>query len=214
MNNQQQAQLPLPPELLRLGFPEYKLRIALARVGMSLPLTGDINVVGNYMLTNMDQPDHFWRPPAPAPAPPVSTPAPAAYAQHWSPPGAGGGTRGNKDDLLLAHLTGTVGLHPKTAKGYADGLVAEGFETPAAFDALSLEELRDDFGFLKGHVMAVRKYRETSPAAPQSPRSPQVGEPIGCAPPSHRALPTQQVPSLHALTIRLSTPQGQAPGRK
>ena len=73
---------------------------------------------------------------------------------------------------------------------------------------------RDDFGFLKGHVMAVRKYRKTSPAAPQSPRSPQVGEPIGCAPPSHRALPTQQVPSLHALTIRLSTPQGQAPGRK
>jgi hypothetical protein len=85
------------------------------------------------------------------------------------------------DDLLLAHLTGTVGLHPKTAKGYADGLVAEGFETPAAFDALSLEELRDDFGFLKGHVMTVRKYRETAPAAPpQSPRSPQVGEPIGC----------------------------------
>ena len=82
------------------------------------------------------------------------------------------------DDPLLAHLTTAVKLKASVAKQYAAGLADEGFDTPALFDALSLEELATDFGFKKGHLTAVKTYREGL-APPPSPQSPQVGEPIG-----------------------------------
>ena len=64
-----------------------------------------------------------------------------------------------------------VGLHPKSAKQYTDGLIEQGYETPGAFDALSIKELRDDFGFKKGHLLLVEKYRADMP-----PVTPQVAE--------------------------------------
>jgi hypothetical protein len=81
-------------------------------------------------------------------------------------------------DPLLAHLTIAVGLKTTVAEQFATGLSDEGYDTPASFDALSLEELASDFAFKPGHVGAVKRYRDKLPM-PQSPQSPQVGEPVG-----------------------------------
>eukprot|EP01045_Picozoa_sp_COSAG04_P002233 COSAG04_NODE_80_length_28110_cov_13.522847_7_plen_90_part_00 len=53
---------PFPEALLRMGFPEWKARIAWDR-------KGDVNLAGDYLLNHGHEPDSFWRPVSPAPAP-------------------------------------------------------------------------------------------------------------------------------------------------
>eukprot|EP01046_Picozoa_sp_COSAG06_P015952 COSAG06_NODE_1039_length_10995_cov_47.088106_11_plen_791_part_00 len=60
---------------------------------------------------------------------------------------------------LVAFLS-SLGVGATAARGYADLLVAEGFDTAAAFESLTAEELRDDFGFKRGHLRMVAVHRE------------------------------------------------------
>ena len=46
-----------------------------------------------------------------------------------------------------------------TAPEYIQQLQEEGFDTPALFDTLTLEELANDFGFKRGHLRAVENWR-------------------------------------------------------
>eukprot|EP01048_Picozoa_sp_COSAG05_P014360 COSAG05_NODE_1620_length_4389_cov_56.700466_1_plen_1167_part_00 len=87
-------------------------------------------------------------------------------------------------EAVFSHLTSTVGLKPGPAREYAAGLVSEGYDSAEAFDQLRLEELGEDFGFKRGHLKIVEKYRallsgNTPPQSPGTPRTPATGEPAG-----------------------------------
>ena len=66
------------------------------------------------------------------------------------PPGDTGG--------VYAHLV-SMKILEKPANTYALKLIAEGYDTAEAVDAMPLEELRDDFGVKKGHLNAIERYR-------------------------------------------------------
>jgi hypothetical protein len=66
------------------------------------------------------------------------------------PPGDTGG--------VYAHLV-SMKLLEKPANTYALKLIAEGYDTAEAVDAMPLEELRDDFGVKNGHLKAIERYR-------------------------------------------------------
>jgi serine/threonine protein kinase len=79
---------------------------------------------------------------------------------------------------MAEFLRSTVRLRPGPASEYAAGLVAEGYDTPDLFADLTPQELKEDFGFRKGHVKAVEKARgadsafsSTSDRATQGGRS-------------------------------------------
>ena len=56
------------------------------------------------------------------------------------------------------HLA-SIGFTPETAKSYAAVLAEEGFDGPAAFATLTIEELREDFGFKRGHLRLVATWK-------------------------------------------------------
>ena len=63
----------------------------------------------------------------------------------------------------LAELLAGIGIAAEAAADYAAALVDDGFDTPAAFAALSLDELQSDFNFKRGHLRMVEKSRESPP---------------------------------------------------
>ena len=75
------------------------------------------------------------------------------------PPGDTGG--------IYAHLI-SMKLLGRPARTYASKLIAEGYDTVEAVDELSLEELRDDFGVLKGHLKTIERYRNVALGAPSA----------------------------------------------
>ena len=56
------------------------------------------------------------------------------------------------------HLA-SIGFTPESAKSYAAVLIEEGFDGPAAFATLTIEELREDFGFKRGHLRLVAAWK-------------------------------------------------------
>ena len=62
----------------------------------------------------------------------------------------------NEVESFLVNL----GIGRRAASGFAIALAADGFETPASLDTLSLTELRDEFGFLRGHCRMVEQRRQ------------------------------------------------------
>ena len=65
---------------------------------------------------------------------------------------------GSPEDDISAILQ-AMGIAAQSAASYASALVADGFDTASAFQDLSLQELKDDFGFKRGHLRMVEKGR-------------------------------------------------------
>ena len=51
---------------------------------------------------------------------------------------------------LTDHLK-SIGISHEASAGFSNALVADGFDTPRGLGVLSLAELRDDFGLMRGH---------------------------------------------------------------
>ena len=66
--------------------------------------------------------------------------------------------------IVEGHLL-SFGIPAAAATQYAAKLVEDGYENGELFDSLSLEELRDEYGFKKGHLRAVERSREAKTAA-------------------------------------------------
>ena len=94
------------------------------------------------------------------------------------------------------YLTSTVGLPESSVREYTDGLVAEGYDSVDLFDDLTVEELKEDFGFKSGHAKKVersQKERQVGRFAPKGgsrlptvlsepepePEPAEEGEPVG-----------------------------------
>lgn len=52
-----------------------------------------------------------------------------------------------------------IGIANGPAESYAVALADDGFDTQTAFNTLSIEELRNDFKFKRGHVRMVERAR-------------------------------------------------------
>jgi len=79
--------------------------------------------------------------------------------------------------VMEAYLEETIGLQPDPAKEYAQRLVEQGFDDVEGFESLSLKELASTFGFKKGHVLKVERFRNGG-ATPGGARH-GPGEPPG-----------------------------------
>eukprot|EP01043_Picozoa_sp_COSAG02_P093840 COSAG02_NODE_30331_length_553_cov_0.914097_1_plen_115_part_10 len=66
----------------------------------------------------------------------------------------------SRERFMLGLLTTELGLSASVAEEYVPGLVEEGYDTEEIFLGLSTEELRDDFGWRKGHVKRFEAFRE------------------------------------------------------
>ena len=62
-----------------------------------------------------------------------------------------------------------LGIGKTAANGYAEALVAEGFDTPVAFASLTAQELQDDFDFKRGHLRMVANGQAEIQLAARSP---------------------------------------------
>jgi len=51
-------------------------------------------------------------------------------------------------------------------------LIEDGYETAEMFEGLSIDELRTDYGFKKGHLKAIERSRSASSAASPTGKSP------------------------------------------
>lgn len=82
--------LPLPESLCALGLPDWKVRVAVNRCGRSLPLASkqDLRIVGDFLVTNMDQPDSFWADDGSVPAGMHGGGAAAGGVEEGVPPGS------------------------------------------------------------------------------------------------------------------------------
>eukprot|EP01045_Picozoa_sp_COSAG04_P000107 COSAG04_NODE_2_length_56781_cov_25.092252_31_plen_3914_part_00 len=129
------------------------------------------------------------RSPEPAPAPLEPAPAPAgasgAAAQLWDRARSAGmglaafAAGATQSATLEEHLL-SMGIPPAACSDYAAKLIEDGFENAAMFDALSIDELRDDYRFKKGHLMAVKRSRSgyvSSPGSAASPTSQSPSQP-------------------------------------
>eukprot|EP01043_Picozoa_sp_COSAG02_P067650 COSAG02_NODE_10949_length_1826_cov_2.457441_1_plen_424_part_01 len=83
-----------------------------------------------------------------------------------------------EEEKQLASFLTQLGIGASAASGYATALVAEGFDTTEAFALLTAEELRDDFGFKRGHLRMIERERERAPE-PKGPESPEPEMPEG-----------------------------------
>ena len=74
---------------------------------------------------------------------------------------------------LEQHLC-SLGIPSEACSGYAATLYDDGYENVAMFEGLTLEELRDEYGFKKGHLRAIERSRsvESAAASPASGRDP------------------------------------------
>jgi histone H4 len=77
-----------------------------------------------------------------------------------------------EEEKQLAEFLSQLGIGASAASDYAAALVAEGFDTTVAFASLTAEELRDDFGFKRGHLRMVEHEREREPEPEPEPESP------------------------------------------
>ena len=83
-------------------------------------------------------------------------------------------TEEEKIRLLTTYLSDVVGI-TNGATDYARGLVEQEFDSVKMFEQLSLEELQEDFGFKKAHLIKVKLHRDTaSQAAEGAPVGPQL----------------------------------------
>eukprot|EP01043_Picozoa_sp_COSAG02_P052293 COSAG02_NODE_5610_length_4190_cov_4.748717_4_plen_353_part_00 len=177
----------------KLGFPEWKVAVALAR------RRGDANRAAEYLFTHGDKDDGFWRDQAPSGgAAAAPAPAPMGYISPLADRTANVGnvthgvltgqpepesaTQEDRIEALRSHLVQIIEIPDTSALTYAQGLVAEGFDTPELVDRLSLEVLRSDFGFKRGHACKVEKHRLDGVArAGDGSGSTETGQPVGAA---------------------------------
>ena len=69
-----------------------------------------------------------------------------------------------KDKMeAIKEMLVSLGIAAGPAEGYATLLCEDGFDTRTAFDALSLTELKEDFGFKRGHLRMVEQARDAAP---------------------------------------------------
>lgn len=95
------------------------------------------------------------------PAEPPVTPPPSAKASVL-------------DEALFSHLASALQI-PKdepAIQQYAAALRHDGWDTPADFDDLSLDELREQYGFKAGHLKKVARTRENNSNAVVSTSNP------------------------------------------
>jgi hypothetical protein len=113
--------------------------------------------------------------------------------------------RGMEEQGELTAFLCQLGIGETAARGYAAALVAEGFDTEAAFATLTAEELQDDFGFKRGHVRMVAKGREMVQPAAQSPSRSELRSlsPPKWPSPSHQ--PPDQPATFSAEAVRAAT---------
>jgi ankyrin repeat protein len=64
------------------------------------------------------------------------------------------------EQTTLTELLCELGIGKTAADGYAEALVAEGFDTPVAFASLTTQELQHDFGFKRGHLRMIATGQE------------------------------------------------------
>ena len=101
----------------------------------------------------------------------------------------------------LAELLVSIGIAEEPGAGYAALLVEDGFDTPAAFNEVSLDELKEDFGFKRGHLRMVEKSRggggapaaEAAAAPPSAAAAPLSG---GDTPPRPRTPRRENIPDV------------------
>lgn len=62
----------------------------------------------------------------------------------------------------ITEMLVSLGIAAGPAEGYATQLCEDGFDTRTAFDALSLTELKEDFGFKRGHLRMVEQARDAA----------------------------------------------------
>ena len=94
------------------------------------------------------------------PASPVPGPPPAAPTQQnaQTPPTSTG---------AYGYLV-SLGIPAVASKGYAAKLNADGFDNVAMVNTLTIDELRDDYDFKKGHLKAVEWQRTATRPMPES----------------------------------------------
>ena len=76
---------------------------------------------------------------------------------------------------LEQHLR-SLGIPSEACAGYAATLCDDGYENAAMFEGLTEEELREEYGFKKGHLRAIERSRSaesaTSPTSGGDPAEP------------------------------------------
>ena len=72
----------------------------------------------------------------------------------------------------------SMGIAGGPAEGYAVALAEDGFDTETAFNTLSIEELRDDFGFKRGHLRMVEHSRAAVLGDPPRGDAPRRDAPL------------------------------------
>ena len=79
-------------------------------------------------------------------------------------PAAGGSGAVAVASPVAEHLV-SAGILDSAAGSYAQTLFEDGFDTEDLFDELSIDELREDYGFKRGHLKAVERVRGRASAA-------------------------------------------------
>lgn len=99
--------------------------------------------------------------------------------------------QGASNNEIGQHLL-DIGIGASVSTVYAKALSEDGFETAELFASLSLTDLRDDYGFKRGHLMAVDKFRSA-----QNSRQASTAVP---------AAPVDGVPAPRQATVTAATP--------
>jgi hypothetical protein len=96
---------------------------------------------------------------------------------------------------VAEHLV-SAGILDSAAGSYAQTLFEDGFDTVDLFDELSIDELREDYGFKRGHLKAVERVRGRASAASAATAAGYGGTGAGAAssdsPQQQPPLPPQQ----------------------
>ena len=90
---------------------------------------------------------------------------------------------------LTDHLK-SIGISHEASAGFSNALVADGFDTPRGLGVLSLAELRDDFGFMRGHCRLVEQSRSGGSEGKVREVASLTGLPVVVAAPAEEELPS------------------------
>ena len=102
--------------------------------------------------------------------PPINPEVAVVVAEPALPPNPGQLGR-NRSVALEEHLR-CAGIPAAACTGYATDLIEDGYETAEMFEGLSIDELRTDYGFKKGHLKAIERLRSAAKPSGKSPAQP------------------------------------------
>ena len=107
----------------------------------------------------------------------------------------------------------SMGIAGGPAEGYAVALAEDGFDTETAFNTLSLEELRDDFGFKRGHLRMVEQARAAVLGDPLRDEAPRRDAPLQAVASAPAALGASDPADDESHQLPLAVPQDIGPDR-